>query len=391
MAERSNPRIAVFGAGAFGGWTALELVRRGARVTLVDAWGPGNVRASSGGETRVIRATYGTRTVYTRMAARALELWRAHDARCQQRFYRRTGVLWMFQHEDAFRAASIAALQSEGVSVEDLTVTAARRRYPQIDFQGIASVLFEPDAGYLLARRACEHVVERFVAEGGVYRQAAAASPIRIDGTALRQVPLRDGDAVEADIFVFACGPWLGGLFPDILGPIVAATRQEVYYFGTPAGDARFEEERLPAWIEVGERVFYGIPGNAYRGFKFADDTSGAPLDPTDGDRNPDPNGIAAARAFVARRFPALSDAPVVGAEVCQYESTPDAHFVVDRHPDAPNVWIAGGGSGHGFKMGPALGEMIAGLALGLAEPAPVFSLTRFASMPSEGWPNKWA
>src|SRR4029077_12271526 len=100
----------VVGAGAFGGWTALELRRRGARVTLVDAWGPGNARASSGGETRVIRATYGARSIYTRMAVRAMALWRAHDAQWQRGFFRKTGALWMFGSDDAFGRASAAAL-----------------------------------------------------------------------------------------------------------------------------------------------------------------------------------------------------------------------------------------------------------------------------------------
>jgi glycine/D-amino acid oxidase-like deaminating enzyme len=385
------PRIAVFGAGAFGGWAALELVRRGAHVTLVDAWGPGNVRASSGGETRVIRAAYGARTVYTQMAARALELWRAHDARWQRGFYRRTGVLWMFHEEDAFGAASAAALHAARIPIEELTPADARVRYQQIDFDGIASALLEPDAGYLLARRACEHVVERFVAGGGEYRLGAATSPVRMDRHGLQRVALRDGNTVAADTFIFACGPWLGALFPDVIGPRIAATRQEVYYFGPPAGDVRFGEDHLPAWIEVGERVRYGVPGNAHRGVKFADDTPGAVFDPTDGERTTTAVDVAGARAYLKQRFPDLGGAPLVGAEVCQYESTPDANFVIDRHPDASNVWIAGGGSGHGFKMGPALGELVANLALGTDEPDPAFRLARFADRPANGWPKKWS
>ncbi len=95
-------QVVVFGAGAFGGWTALELLRRGARVRLIDAWGPGNARASSGGETRVIRATYGSHEIYTAMAARALRLWRAHEERFQQQLLRITGALWMFERDDPF-------------------------------------------------------------------------------------------------------------------------------------------------------------------------------------------------------------------------------------------------------------------------------------------------
>jgi glycine/D-amino acid oxidase-like deaminating enzyme len=209
-------RVVVVGAGAFGGWTALELRRRGARVTLVDAWGPGNARASSGGETRVIRATYGARSIYTRMAVRAMALWRAHDAKWERGFFRKTGALWMlgqdaFGAADAFGRASAAALRAEKLPIEELTPQAAATRFPQIAFDDtVKSVLWEPEAGYLFARRACEHVLERFIAEGGEYRQSAVPAPVSIDAAPLRRLTLTDGTAIEADAFVFACGPWLG-------------------------------------------------------------------------------------------------------------------------------------------------------------------------------------
>ncbi len=388
-ARQSSARVVVVGAGAFGGWTALELRRRGARVTLMDAWGPGHARASSGGETRVIRATYGTRAVYAKLATRAIELWTAHDAQWQRNFFRKTGAIWMFGRDDAFGRASADALKALGRPVDWITPADAARRWPQISFAGIQSVLWEPEAGYLLARRACEHVVERFVAEGGTYHQTAVRTPVRISGT-LSSLELGGGERLDADVFVFACGPWLPSVFPDVVGGNIKATRQEVYYFGTPAGDPRFIDPAMPVWVDYRDRLMYGIPGNVNRGFKVADDTAGPPIDPTTMTRDATPAGIAAARAFVKERFPALQDAPLVGSEVCQYESTPDSHYILDRHPAAANVWIAGGGSGHGFKMGPAIGELLAGLALGTAQPDPQFSLARFANPPRGGWEAKW-
>jgi sarcosine oxidase len=385
------PKIAVIGAGAFGGWTALELRRRGAEVTLVDAWGPGNPRASSGGETRVIRATYGTRTIYTQMAMRALELWRACETEWRGGFFRPTGALWMFGADDGFGRASAAALHTLGIPLEALTAAEASRRFPQIAFDAtIKTVLWEPVAGYLFARRACERVVERFVAAGGDYRQAAVPEPVQIEPASRPRVALEPGGAIDADAFVFACGPWLGRLFPEVIGKRVTATRQEVYYFGTPAGDARFHDPAMPVWLDCRERVFYGIPGNANRGFKVADDTPGPEFDPTSGTRDATPAGIAAARRLLRQRFPHLADAPLLGSEVCQYEATPDSHFILDRHPAAPDVWIAGGGSGHGFKMGPAVGEMLASCVLGTATPDPQFGLARLSSPPPGGWEAKW-
>jgi glycine/D-amino acid oxidase-like deaminating enzyme len=376
LMRAAAPHVAVIGAGAFGGWTAWWLARRGARVTILDAWGPGNMRASSGGETRVIRGSYGDRAIYSRMAARALRLWRDRQVEWKEQLYVRTGALWMFGPDDRFAAASLTAMAAEGLAAERPAVDAARRRWPQISFDGISSTLFEPEAGYLLARRSCATVVDRARALGADYRVAAVrplSPPAAVD-----RVPLEGGGTLAADTFVFACGPWLAQLVPDAIGNRIKPTRQETFYFGTPPGDARFDEASLPVWVDYRERLIYGIPGNTHRGFKIADDTAGPLFDPTAGDRRNSPAAIDAARAFLRIRFPALANAPLLGGEVCQYEASPDSHFVIDRHPSAPNVWIAGGGSGHGFKMGPALGEMVADLILTGRDADPQFRLSRF-------------
>jgi glycine/D-amino acid oxidase-like deaminating enzyme len=360
-------------------------------VTLIDAWGPGHDRASSGGETRIIRATYGSRAVYTSMAMRALELWRAHDERFRSRLFHETGVLWMFGADDGFGRASAQVLSDHGAPLEALTRAEAGRRYPQIQFDGVSSILFEPEAGYLHARRACRDVVDILCAEGGEYRPGSVALPVPLGTDSLRQVLLNDGSGIDADAFVFACGPWLPVMFPDILGDVLTATRQEVYYFGPPAGTVAFSDGRLPVWIDMTARQIYGIPAHGSSGFKVADDTTGPAIDPTDIDRVPTPEGVAAARGFLARRFPALADAPLVAAEVCQYESSRDASFIIDRHPTVSNVWIAGGGSGHGFKMGPAVGELMARLVLGQSSPEPHFGVARFAAPPPGGWQTRWS
>jgi sarcosine oxidase len=370
-------RVAVVGAGAFGGWTALHLRRAGAEVTLVDAWGPGNARASSGGETRVIRAIYGPTRRYVEMAARALTLWKEWDRAGAEQFYRRTGVLWMAGANDSYVTQSLPFLRESALAYERLEPDAAAKRWPQISLDGIEAVYFEHDGGYLLARHACDAIARELVRLGGRYRQIAVAS-VKPDGKR-PHVSLGDGARLEADTYVFACGPWLGMLFPDVIGSRVKATRQEVFYLGTPAGDERFVEPALPVWVDLGDRFMYGIPGNLHRGFKVADDTRGAEFDPTDGDRSPTPDHERSVRSFVARRFPALKRAPVLGAEVCQYENSPDGHFIVDRHPAMPDLWIAGGGSGHGYKMGPALGEMLTRQILDDAPPDPLFALARLS------------
>ena len=175
----------------------------------------------------------------------------------------------------------------------------------------------------------------------------------------------------------------MGKLFPDVIGDKIRVTKQDVFFFGTPAGDARFSEKRLPVWADHRERFIYGIPGslgseNQGRGFKIADDSRGPEFDPTTGERVVSAEGLKIVREYLGFRFPAMKDAPLIETQVCQYENTPDNHFIIDRHPAADHVWLVGGGSGHGFKHGPALGEMLAGLVMEGRDADPLLRLRRF-------------
>jgi glycine/D-amino acid oxidase-like deaminating enzyme len=376
------PDAVVVGAGAFGGWTALALLRAGMRVTLVDAWGAGHSRASSGGETRVIRGAYGGVPIYSEMAARAMVLWREAEEQWKKQLYFRTGALWMFAGDDAYVRRSIEPMKAVGLSVEQLSPDEAARRYPQMSFRGVRTVFFETEAGYLPARAACELVREAFVREGGEYRQAWVR-PGGKAGARLPSIALSDGSTLDADRFVFACGPWMAQVFPDVIGRRIVATRQEVFFFGTPAGDTRYDFGALPVWVHLGERLVYGVPAHERRGLKVADDTAGNEVDPTAMERVPSAAGLAGARTILRERFPALADAPLVEARVCQYEASSDGHFLVDRHPQFENVWLVGGGSGHGFKMGPALGEHVSALMQGRTAVHPLFAYGRLRPRPA--------
>jgi glycine/D-amino acid oxidase-like deaminating enzyme len=389
----TRPHIAVIGAGAFGGWTALYLLRLGARVTLLDAWGPGNSRASSGGETRIIRGTYGPDQPYTKLAARALDLWKHHEAQWKRKFFFPIGVLWMAEGDDTYERASLPFLKDAGIPFEQLAANELARRWPQISFEKVQWGIYEPQSGYLLARAATQAVVDQFVAEGGHYRQATAG-PHDCDSGRWEALPLSGGSSLEgwpldgsssnhsaivADRYVFACGPWLGKLFPHTVGPHFVSTKQEIFFFGTPAGDPRYDEGIVPVWADHSDHFMYGIPGNQGRGFKIADDTRGPEFDPTSGQRLVGEDGLADARRYLAYRFPGMKDAPLLETRVCQYENTTDYNFIIDRHPDNENVWIVGGGSGHGFKHGPALGEMVARLVQKDETAEAVYRLQRFA------------
>jgi sarcosine oxidase len=375
---RTEPHVAVVGAGAFGGWTALPLRERGARVTLLDAWGPGNSRASSGGETRVMRGSYGPDQPYTEMAARALQLWQKYERRWKQQFLHRSGVLWMASgRDDAFERGSVKMLRGAKMKFQELSTAQLKKRWPQINFEGIQWGIFEPECGYLEARASCQSVVRAFVEAGGSYRQVAVLAD-GLEGGPVRSLALSDGSRLKADCYVFACGPWLGELFPQALSDLVQPTKQDVFFFGTPAGDDRFSDPHLPVWADHRGRFRYGIPGRDRRGFKVADDTRGTVFDPTYGERVVSQKTLKDIREYLGFRFPALRGAPLVETRVCQYEQTPDGHFIIDRHPAMENVWIAGGGSGHGFKHGPAIGEMMAEWILQEREPPAIWRLARF-------------
>jgi len=243
--------------------------------------------------------------------------------------------------------------------------------------EGISWGIYEPDAGYLLARSACQAVVEAFQSEGGDYKISSVLG-VDLEQGIKSGLSLGDGPKVIADQYIFACGPWMGKLFPEIIGSKIRSTKQDVFFFGTPAGDNRFSDETLPTWADHGDTFIYGIPGNQGRGFKIADDTRGPEFDPDNGERLVSMDGLKKIRDYVGFRFPAMKSAPLLETRVCQYENTPDGHFIIDRHPHAKNVWLLGGGSGHGFKHGPALGEMVADLVIRGGDADPLFRLTRF-------------
>jgi sarcosine oxidase len=368
--------VVVIGAGVFGAWTAKKLQEAGQSVHLVDAWGPAHSRASSGGESRMIRAGYGGDAVYTRMAWESLPEWRALSERSGLPVFHETGVLFFAPAIDDYFRQSIEVHHRLGLPIETLDGATLRRRFPMIDFTGIEAGLYEPRFGALMARRAVQTLVAEFVRGGGRYSQARILPPAP-SSEPLLSVLTHGGGPIIAQRFVFACGPWLGKLFPELLGRRIFPTRQEVFFFAPEAGDFSFAPGRLPGWADFnGGDIYYGFPDLEGRGFKIAHDAHGAAVDPDTQDRTHSAEALADVRAFMARRFPRLANRPLSEARVCQYENSSNGDFLIDRHPQWENVVLVGGGSGHGFKHGPAVGRYAAELTLGrLTSPEPRFSL----------------
>ncbi len=353
-------KVAVIGAGAFGGWASLYLLRSGFDVTLIDAWGAGNSRSSSGDETRVIRSTYGANEFYFSLNVRALELWKEHQQRWNKQLFFNTGVLWFcYQEKNPLVDDSISYSKKYKAEYQYLSRDEVRKKYPQVNCEDLHHAWFDPHGGHLKARESCIAVNEAFVHEGGKFI-LAHAKPNKISSGKIESIILSSGEKVVADIYLFACGSWLGQLFPEVLSEKIICTKQEAYYFGVPR-EKSLPYNHMPVWVDLdGHDYYYGIPSNGNRGFKIGVDLRGEVFDPTDGDRTSNPETLARARKFISHRFPELKKAPLVESRVCPYENSPDGNFIFEPHPEAANLWFLGGGSGHGFKHGPALGELVA-------------------------------
>ncbi len=352
----------VVGAGVMGAWTALRALEAGRNTTLIDAFGPGDPRATSGDETRLIRSSHGTDAFYAGWARLARDEWIELGAATGAPIFEPCGVAWFAHAEGGFETQSEDTLRSLGIPVERLRGAAAMARWPGIALDDSDFVVHEPEAGALRARLGVRTVASQFQAGGGTLRIDRVLPPTDPgSGHRLEAVETASGESIRGGTFVFAAGPWLAMLFPELLGDLIALTKQDVYYFGPEPGDRRFGADRFPAWVDF-DRAMYGIPALDGRGFKAAPDAYGRPFEPDSEDRITGAETLATTRTFLAERIPAMAARPVAETRVCQYESTPDTHFVIDRHPHWDNVWLVGGGSGHGFKHGPMIGRYVADL-----------------------------
>jgi len=366
--------VAVVGAGVFGAWTALELSRRGKSVALLEAHGPGHSRSSSGDESRIIRMGYGADEIYTRWSQRSLVKWKELFATTgNSELFKNTGVLWMAAANDPTLHATREVLTRCGVPFRSFDRAALASKCSQINLQNVGEGVYEPDSGVLMARRAVAATVAEAVRLGAEFRLVAVGAPGG-SGKLDAIYSVNSGEPFFANTFVFACGSWLKKLFPSLLGQRIFVTRQPVFYVSVPAGDDRFAAATLPTWLIQNDEC-YGMPDLESRGLKVAIDRHGETVDPDTQSRLVSEAEIADVRAYVAKRFPALKDAPIAETRVCQYENTSSGDFLIDRHPEMSNLWFAGGGSGHGFKHGPAVGEYVAGQLLDGAKPEPRFSL----------------
>jgi glycine/D-amino acid oxidase-like deaminating enzyme len=328
--------VTVVGAGVFGASAARELALRGWDVTLVEQYTPGTVLSGSGGDTRLSRAAHGGVEWYTRMSRRARTLWLELEEETRSRIWEPVGVAWFARREDGFESRSRPTLERAGVPYEWLKPDDARDLYPSLATDDLHAVLFEPEAGVLHARRATQLLVQDGERRG-VRVQSARVQP---------------ADDPRSDVVLWACGSWPPRFFPEQVE--LKISRRDVFFFATDGSWSG-----TPGYCDY-DGPFYGHGEIGGLGAKIAPDLAGEEIDPDTLDRLPSPALEQVARDYAALRFPALADAPIVGSRVCQYDLTGDTHFIFGRHSERPSWWLLGGGSGHGFKHGPALAEYVA-------------------------------
>ena len=370
----ASPDVVVVGAGAFGMWTALHLQRRGATVRVVDLHGPANSRSTSGDETRGVRTSYGDRPhgmFWGRWAKLAIERWLAWDAVSREAMrapvFFQSGDLIMRPEPEPYLTDTRANWDALGIRYEVLTPEEIRHRWPWIRVDRVTTALYEPDAGVVRARRAIEAVATVFEHGGGTI-QIGRAAPGAHAGDRLQQIALANGTTLSAEHFVFACGPWFPNVFADVIGEHIRTPIGHTFYFGIPPGDARFMHPNMPSWGVPGCTGWPGLQSDL-RGFRVR--TGGRPVeDPDYSDRWIPPEHHRRPRQILDDYFPDLRGAVVLETRACHYESSSTRNFLIDRHPQFGNVWIAGGGSAEAFKFGPVLGEYIAGRVLGEENPA---------------------
>jgi glycine/D-amino acid oxidase-like deaminating enzyme len=359
---RGLPDVAVVGAGAFGAWTALSLREKGAKVTLLDAFGPGNARQTSGDETRQIRAAYGGDAIYIDWANEAFRLWHERQEEFGRDLIFNNGVLSPNESRRAIEAER-PVFDRLKIPYEILSRDELRKRWPQGRYDDVKYALYEPKAGTVKAREAIIAVAEAFRHKGGTVR-IGSAKPGAAAGGRLTDIDLGDGERLSAGAFVFACGPWLPKVLPDVLTGYLRLYRSEVFYVGSPPGDDRYTWRKLPnMWENEGVVGAYAISDVDY-GYKVVPWLD-LGIDPDNDDRVPSAMQLRKVRAYLERRLPGLLNQPIVAARVCALENSNNHHFIIDTHPAYANAWIAGAGSGHAFKMGPKLGDYISDRVIG--------------------------
>jgi sarcosine oxidase len=357
----TNYDAVVLGTGGVGSSAAFHLARRGARVLGIDRFPGGHDRGSSHGETRIIRQAYFEHPDYVPLLVRAYELWRELEIEAAEKLLFQVGLLQIGPANGAVVRGVLASSQQHGLAIEQHTAAEIHRRWPGFHVpEGLVGV-FESAAGYLLVERSVLAHLAAAEKCGAEFRFGCSACSFDREGSGVA-VELESGEVLHADKLIVTAGPWTPQLLADLGVPLVVR-RKHVYWF--PAADEYHADRGFPTFLfELPHGVFYGFPQIDSLGLKAAEHSGGNRVeDPLIDQRVLDPHDLARVQDFLSTCLPGVGR-PHVRHSVCYYTMSPDEHFIVDQHPEMPNVLFAAGLSGHGFKFTSVLGQALAEMAL---------------------------
>lgn len=377
----SQQRIVIVGGGIVGLSTAYALLMQGFQhVTLLEQATVDHVRGTSHGASRLLRFEYAELAQYSEMVRLSLEAWKRLERSTRQHLYTRTGLLVLGHEDDCFTRQSYAVTRTMGLPAERISQRSCEQRFPQFAAHPYSMLTYNAEAGILHASTCLHALKERILALGGSIYESCRVLRINHE-TQQRPIHLHcmyrdNSEVIPAERVVLATGPWVHRLLRDIHVP-VRITRQYLLYFDS-LSPSSFAVNTFPAFITEDLYGFpmHPLPGdNGYYRFKAASHTFGSPIDPDD-TRSPDEAIIARTVRHLREVLPALRQAHLAHVDSCMYDVSPDEDFILDRLPDDPRIVFATGLSGHGFKFGPLLGELMSSMLYGTP---PVVSLERFS------------
>lgn len=377
-------RIVIVGAGIVGLSTAYALLEQGARqVIVLEQENVDHLRSTSHGVSRLLRYEYGDDTFYSALVRLSLRRWQRFQEVCHRMLYTETGVLVVGRADDEYVRSSYHTLRELGMPILHLTPQECCRRFPQFVFGDSDLITYSPGGGILYAS-ACLQALKRAVLDmGGQIYEHCRVTRLNHESQARPIQLLTGGDEIEADRVALATGPWVHRLLANLLLP-VRLTRQYLLYFdGLPP--SAYSIGPFPAFISDD---LYGFPMHNNRqsaGYgpywlKAASHAFGVPVEP-DERRPPDQRVIHDVVNRLQARLPALRQAKLVKVDACMYDVTADESFILDYVPDDPRIVFATGLTGHGFKFGLLLGEIVGSMICQERPPVPLdrFRLARFA------------
>jgi sarcosine oxidase len=374
-----HTEVVVVGTGGVGSAALWHLARRGVRVVGLDRFPPAHDRGSSHGETRIIRLAYFEHPDYVPLLRRAYDLWAELEQASGEDLYRQTGLLEVGPPDGELVTGVRAAAAEHDLVIEDVAPAELATRFPGFVLPDGMEAVFEQRAGYLHVERCVAAHLRLAEREGADVRTGIAVEGWRPDGRGV--VVETDRGSIAAERLVVTAGPWASDILADVGLPL-RVVRKPMFWFA--AGPVHHVDAGCPEFFyDTPRGAFYGFPAHGPRGVKVAEHSGGDLVDdPLRVDRSLRDGDLEAVAGFVTAHMPGVDVGRCTHHAVCMYTSTPDGHFVVDRHPEHAQVSYVAGLSGHGFKMAGVLGEVMADLVTDGATALPVgfLSTSRFRS-----------